>query len=151
MHEPNTTSLPAHAQLVQMGTAHWASHIPYVAAQLGLADHLAKGPTSAAESAAVTKTHSPSLSRFMRTLGHLGLVMEDASGRFTLTPLGAALKSGAPDSAGAAILTSVSLDAVPPQWPADILGEVIPAALTKSPAARQLGCLVRIWRNNRHA
>jgi O-methyltransferase domain/Dimerisation domain len=107
---PATTSnpLPPHVQLVHMGTAHWVSHILYVAAKLSLADHLAKGPTSADDLAVKTNTHSPSLSRFLRTLGHLGLVTEDEAGRFTLTPLGEALKTGAPGSARAAILTLAS-------------------------------------------
>jgi len=108
MSEPHTMSLPPHAQLVQMGTAHWMSHVLYVAAQLGLADHLAKGRTRVDDLAAATKTHSPSLGRLLRTLGHLGLVTEDGAGHFTLTPLGEALKTGAPGSARAAILTLAS-------------------------------------------
>lgn len=108
MPDPHTPSLPPHAQLVQMGTAHWMSHVLYVAAKLSLADHLAKGLAGIDDLAAVTKTHSASLGRFLRTLGHLGLVTEDEAGRFTLTPLGEALKTGAPGSARAAILTLAS-------------------------------------------
>jgi len=108
MPDPHTASLPPHAQLVQMGTAHWMSHVLYVAAKLNLADHLAKGLAGIDDLAAVTKTHSASLGRFLRTLGHLGLVTEDGAGRFTLTPLGEALKTGAPGSARAAILTLAS-------------------------------------------
>lgn len=107
---PATTSnsLPPHVQLVQMGTAHWVSHILYVAARLSLADHLAKGPAGADELAATTNTHAPSLGRFLRTLGHLGLVSEDGAGRFALTQLGEALKTGATGAARAAILTLAS-------------------------------------------
>ena len=108
MSDPHAASLPPHAQLVQMGTAHWMSHVLYVAAKLNLADHLAKGRAGIDDLAAVTKTHSASLGRFLRTLGHLGLVAEDGAGRFTLTPLGEALKTGAPGSARAAILTLAS-------------------------------------------
>ena len=108
MSDPQAASLPPHAQLVQMGTAHWMSHVLYVAAKLNLADHLAKGRAGIDDLAAVTKTHSASLGRFLRTLGHLGLVTEDGAGRFTLTPLGEALKTGAPGSARAAILTLAS-------------------------------------------
>ncbi len=108
MPDPNVTSLPPHAQLVQMGTAHWMSHILYVAAKLSLADHLDKGLTRVDDLATATKTHALSLERFLRTLGHLGLVTEDGTGRFTLTPLGDALKTGAPGSARAAILTLAS-------------------------------------------
>ena len=99
--------LPPHAQLVQMGTAHWVSHILYVAAKLSLADHLASGPKRSDELAAATKTHAPSLSRFMRTLAHLGLVTEHG-GQFASTRLGEALKAGAPGAARSAILTLAS-------------------------------------------
>jgi len=34
---------PPHAQLIQMGMAHWVSQTVYVAAKLGLADRLAGG------------------------------------------------------------------------------------------------------------
>src|SRR5262249_4693446 len=102
------TELPPHAQLVQMATAHWTSHVLYVAAKLGLADHLAQGPRRIDELAAVTKTHAPSLSRLMRTLGHLGLVAEEGTAQFALTPLGEALKTGPPGTAGSAILTLAS-------------------------------------------
>ena len=108
MPKPHTTSLPPHAQLVQMGTAHWMSHVLYVAAKLGIADHLAKGRTRVDDLASATKTHSVSLGRFLRTLGHLGLVTEDGAGHFTLTSLGEALKTGAPGAARSAILTLAS-------------------------------------------
>ena len=101
------TELPPHALLVQMATAHWVSHILYVAAKLSLADHLASGPKRADELAAATKTHAPSLSRFMRTLAHLGLVTEQGT-QYALTPLGEALKTGAPGAARSATLTLAS-------------------------------------------
>ena len=102
------TEVPPHAQLVQMATAHWVSHILYVAAKLSVADHLATGPRRADELAEATKTHPPSLGRFMRTLAHLGLVTEDGTGGFALTPLGEALKTGAQGTARSAILTLAS-------------------------------------------
>ena len=108
-HDPaGHTELPPHAQLVQMATAHWMSHILYAAAKLNLADHLAQGPKPADELAALTKTHAPSLRRFMRTLAHLGLVAEQGRAQFALTPLGEALKTGAPGAARSAILTLAS-------------------------------------------
>ncbi len=107
-HLVSQIELPPHAQLVQMAMAHWISRILYVAAKLDLADHLANAARSADELAGPTGTHAPSLYRFMRALGHLGLLTEDAAHRFTLTPLGLALKSGAPGSARASILTLAS-------------------------------------------
>ena len=92
---PGAPVLPPHAQLVQMAMAHWVSHIVYVAAKLGLADHLAEGPkTRRASSREPTGTHAPSLYRLMRTLASLGILTEDATHRFALTPLGEALKTG---------------------------------------------------------
>jgi hypothetical protein len=84
------------------------SHVLYVAATLGIADHLAEGLTRIDDLAAATKTHAGSLGRFLRTLGHLGLVTEDGAAHFRLTPLGEALQTGAPGSARAAILTLAS-------------------------------------------
>jgi hypothetical protein len=96
---------PPHAQLVQMALAHWVSHIVYAAAKLNIGDHLASGPMTAEQLAPLTGTHAPSLHRLMRTLASLGILTEDASHRFALTPVGEALKSGAPGAARATILT----------------------------------------------
>jgi hypothetical protein len=77
----------------------------FEAARLGIADHLAAGAKTARELAGATGTHAPSLHRFMRALASLGILTEDASHRFGLTPLGEALRTGAPGSARASILT----------------------------------------------
>lgn len=103
-----TGTLPPHVQLVQMAMGHWVSRILHVAAELGLADQLASGPRSAAELAGPTGTHAPSLHRFLRTLGNLGVVTEREGGRFALTPLGEALRTGAPGAARPTILTIAS-------------------------------------------
>jgi hypothetical protein len=52
---------PPHAQLIQMGTAHWVSRVLYVAVKLALADELADGPKTADELADRTHMHGPSL------------------------------------------------------------------------------------------
>src|SRR5262249_7570184 len=103
-----TETASPHAQLVEMANAHWVSRIVYVAAKLSLADHLGKTPTRAEELAGKTGTHAPSLYRLMRTLANLGILTEDATRCFALTPLGDALKAGAPGSARATILTFAS-------------------------------------------
>jgi hypothetical protein len=103
--QPTPNQPPPHAQLVQMAMAHWISHIVHAAAKLNLADLLAQGPKTADALAGPTATHAPSLYRLMRTLSSLGILTEDATHRFALTPLGEALKTGAPGSARAAILT----------------------------------------------
>ena len=103
--EARSEALPAHAQLIQMATAHIVSRMVYAAAKLSLADHLAGGPKSAAELAGPTRTHELSLHRLMRALASLGILSEDTEHRFALTSLGEALKNGAPGSARATILT----------------------------------------------
>ena len=101
-------ALPPHVQLIQMATASWVSAILHATARLGLADHLADGPRSAAELAGATRTHAPSLHRLMRTLASLGILTEQDSQRFALTPLGEALKTGAPGSARGTLLAMCS-------------------------------------------
>src|SRR5688500_9093717 len=131
---------PPHAQLVQMGMAHWVSHIVYVAAKLSLADHLAKGPMSAEQLAGPTATHAPSLYRLMRTLSSLGILTEDAQRRFTLTPVGEALKTGAPGSARATILTMAS------DWWMRGFGQLLYSVQTGKPGfEKHLGMPIFDW------
>ncbi|HZN55005.1 MAG TPA: methyltransferase [Candidatus Polarisedimenticolaceae bacterium] len=99
-----TQEEPLHAQVVQMATAYWVSRTVYAAAKLGLADHLRGGPKSAEELAGPTETHAPSLHRLMRTLASLGLLSEGDGRRFSLTPLGETLVTGAPGMARSTVL-----------------------------------------------
>jgi hypothetical protein len=101
-------SLPAHVHLIQMGTGGAVAHVVHIAAKLGLADLLADGPRSAAELAGPLVLHAPSLHRLMRTIASLGLLTEGEAGRFSLTKLGVALKTGAPGSARATLLMTGS-------------------------------------------
>jgi hypothetical protein len=101
-------ALPPHAQLIQMATAAWVSRVVYAAAKLGLADRLEAGARSADELAGPLRAHAPSLYRLMRTLASLGILTEHDARRFSLTPLGAALKTGAPGSARSTVLTAGS-------------------------------------------
>jgi hypothetical protein len=92
-------------QLIQMATAYRVSQALYAAAVLRLADHLSSGPKDASEIASALQANAPSLHRLMRTLASLGVLTEVGERRFALKPLGEALKSGAPGSARAAVLT----------------------------------------------
>jgi hypothetical protein len=75
-----------------------------VAAQLGVIDHLASGPRTAAELARATGTHAPSLYRLLRALATMEVLAEDDEGRFSSTPLGDTLRSDAPGSVRAAVI-----------------------------------------------
>jgi hypothetical protein len=131
---------PPHVQLVQLAMAHWGSHIVYVAAKLGIADHLAKGPMNANQLAELTETHPPSLYRLMRTLASFGILSEDASHHFSLTPVGEAMKTGAPGSARATILTIAS-----PWWAAGF-GELLYSVQTGNPGfEKMIGMPVFDW------
>ena len=99
---------PPHVQLVQMAMGHWISRIVHLAAELGIADLLAAGPRGAEDLAGATKTSAGPLYRFLRGLANLGILTEGADRRFALTALGEALRTGAPGSARASVLTIAS-------------------------------------------
>jgi hypothetical protein len=65
----------------------------YIAAKLGLADLLVKGPRDSDELALLVGAHAPSLYRVLRGLVVLGLISEKQDGRFALTALGTWLLS----------------------------------------------------------
>ena len=102
--ETASPAVPPHVQLIQMGTAAWVNAVVFAAAKIGLADQLAAGPRNAAELAGPMRLHAPSLHRLMRTLAGLGILTERDAQRFALTPMGEALKTGAPGSARATII-----------------------------------------------
>lgn len=96
---------PPHVQVIQMAIAIWASRAIYAAAKLGIADLLAAGPKTADQLAAAVDAHPRSIYRLMRALASRGLFTETAPKTFALTPLGAALQTGAPGAARGAVLT----------------------------------------------
>lgn len=101
---PTAPQLPLHVQVIQMATAYWVSRAVYVAAQLGIADLLNDGARHAEELAAATGTYAPALHRVLRSLASVGLFRTDERGHFSLTPLGAALRSDAPGAARSTVI-----------------------------------------------
>lgn len=69
-----------------------------LAAELGIADHLADGPRSSAELAQVTSTHPRSLYRLLRLLCSVGVFTEIQPDSFAQTPLSECLRTGVPGS-----------------------------------------------------
>ena len=69
----------------------------HVAAALGLADLLVEGPRTSDELADAAGAHPPSLYRLLRALASVGVLREENGRRFSLTPLGDALRSDAPE------------------------------------------------------
>jgi len=96
---------PPQAQLMQMAVGFTVPFLLRAAAQLCLADHLADGPKTSGQLAAMTGTHALALHRFLRTLASVGIVSQDESDRFSLTPLTEPLRSGVPGSVRTSILS----------------------------------------------
>jgi hypothetical protein len=84
--------------LNRMIVGSWITQAIYVAAELGIADHLAAGPRTADELARETRTHGGSLYRVLRAMASVDMFREDEGGRFSLTEMGTLLGSDAPGS-----------------------------------------------------
>jgi hypothetical protein len=93
-----TNDAPPQIVLQQLIQGFQITQCIYVAARLGIADLLKDGPRSSEELAQVTATHAPSLYRILRLLAAVGLLTEGDAHSFALTPLGAYLQTGVPDS-----------------------------------------------------
>jgi hypothetical protein len=81
-----------------------ASSVIVAAAQLGVFERLAHGPSPVEELAASLKAHAASLHRLLRALASLDLV-STGSGRWSLTPSGRAYVPGASEKHDLAIVT----------------------------------------------
>jgi Dimerisation domain len=90
--------------LFRMITGYYVSQAIYVAARLGIADLIGDSRRAIEDLANQTKTHAASLRRVLRLLASAGLFAEDQDGRFSLTPIGAYLRSNVPGSMHAAAL-----------------------------------------------
>ena len=72
----DTSAVPPPVALLQMMTGYRISQAVYVAAKLGLADLLARGPVGDADLAAATDSHAPSRCRLLRALASVGVFTE---------------------------------------------------------------------------
>jgi C-methyltransferase len=84
--------------MLRMLNGHCLQQALYVAAVLGLADLLFAGPMDAGGLATEVKADPDSLRRLLRTLASVGVFEEGPDSRFSLNPLGATLRSDAPNS-----------------------------------------------------
>jgi hypothetical protein len=89
---------PDPAGMMRLLAGAWAARLVHAAAELQLADHLVEKPRDAAFLAAATSAHAPSLARLLRALTAIGVLYESDDRQYTLTPLGATLRSDAPGS-----------------------------------------------------
>ena len=85
-------------QIMQVTTGYIASSALYVAMNLNIPDHLAKGPKSAEQLAKETGAKPDALNRVLRLLASLGLFEQVKPGTYGLTPASQMLRKDAPGS-----------------------------------------------------
>ena len=90
--------------LRQMTMGMRLSRALYAACELGVADHLASGPRSTGELAALTNTNPDALRRLLRALSAAGVFAESGVEGFALTELGERLRRDHPRSFRAGVL-----------------------------------------------
>jgi hypothetical protein len=90
--------VPPPVAILQLLTGKWVSQAISVAAELGIADHLAAGPRNIAELALSAESDPGSLERLLRALASVGVFEQDESGRFANTALSDALRAKVPGS-----------------------------------------------------
>ena len=82
------------AVMLEMWSSYVVSRALYVMAELGVADHLAERPKTAAELAATVGANANALQRVLQMLASRGVFAEEGSNRFGLTPISECLRSG---------------------------------------------------------
>lgn len=100
MPRPNDACRAGHPAAEIVDLVHTGSMIQavYVAAELNIADLLAKGCGDVDELATATNTHAQSLHRLLRALASLGFCVEREDGLFALGPMSGPLRSDASGS-----------------------------------------------------
>lgn len=89
----------SHAQsMIRLFMGYIPTRVIYVAAKLGLADHIGDDGASARDLAQKLNVHSAALYRVMRVLAGLGVLHQDKNDRFFVTPFGETLRKDSPNS-----------------------------------------------------
>ncbi len=84
--------------LMPLNAGYIPARLIFLAAELGIADLIADGITTAESLAQRTGTHAPSLKRMLRALCAYDVFKEKAAGQFARRPMGAQLRSDVPGS-----------------------------------------------------
>lgn len=85
-------------RMFQLSSAYIDARALWIAAKLGIADHLAAGPKSVAELAQAASALADPLHRVLKLVAAIGALRELEPGRFALTPFGELLRSDSPNS-----------------------------------------------------
>ncbi len=93
------TETLSHSQsMIRLVRSYIATRAIYVAAKLGLADHIRDDGASAQDLAQKLNVHPVALYRVMRTLAGLGVLHQDEHDRFFVTQFGETLRKDSPQS-----------------------------------------------------
>jgi SAM-dependent methyltransferase len=123
--QPDATTAAALRNMI-MGFR--ATQLVYVAAKLGLADHLQQGPQAPERLAQLVGAEPRALARLLRALASLGVFAETSAGAFATTPLARLLQTGSPGSLrGMAILYGEN-------WLWQAYGQMLHSVQTSRPA-----------------
>lgn len=97
MNTSSATSDPAEAMLrLHLMGGPWIGQSIYAASALGIADRLGEEPVAVSELAAACDAHEDALYRFCRALAGLGVLRAHPGRAFSLTEMGATLRTDAP-------------------------------------------------------
>jgi SAM-dependent methyltransferase len=89
------TGPPPQGRVMELITSLWKTHVTAAIARLGVPDHLADRPQTAAELAGAVSADVGAMARLLRAGAGLGLFEEVPPGRYVLTALGGCLVTGA--------------------------------------------------------
>ena len=89
---------PGAINLLDLLIGAWVTQTLYVAVKLGIPDELANGPLAAPEVARRVDANPDAVHRLMRALASKGVLRHRRDGRFSLTSIGKALRTGTPGS-----------------------------------------------------
>jgi hypothetical protein len=103
------TSQEVPSALSDIASGYMKTQALYVAAKLGVADHLTEKPQSSEALARAIDVHPGALYKLLRFLESLGLFSEPEPGIFALTTLGAHLRNDAPSGFHTQILMNAEL------------------------------------------
>jgi len=91
-------TLPPPLAVLRLLMGKWISQAVSTAARLGLAEHLAGGPLTVRELAALSSCDERALRSLLRALASVGVFAETETGRFTNSPLSQSLRRDVPGS-----------------------------------------------------
>lgn len=103
MKETESMPMPPNVRVFELAAAMVVARALWVAAELGVADHLDHDPRPVDDLAAATGAHAGALYRVLRLLATVGICREQEDRRFTQTEMSATLRSDHPTHTRSAV------------------------------------------------